>query len=391
MKQVFKNIFLIIFLFFVGFNSYGEINQKITKIHIESSGNNKYEAKFKAYRNGNRQAIKIIADNLGIKDFEAYLIPNKEIKNYFTVTSVDNEVWSEDFYSADIDLKFDIQKLNQLFIKYGPVDQFEKFYEYMVIPVIKKKNTLVIAQPGIEVFDYWGENKDELDKYRLLYLNDLSWLKNINTSQDFQKINFSEIYNSSPVKIYKGLLFVIIEQFNSSIQGKNPYIVVNYVSIFSDNRKDISTDEIEIDSISDKKVLKSCVYQIIHSTINAYGNIRTNIIESDLENQINIEDNRKIYVFNFESYSNSQIYGIKKIMEKFGKVDIVKNTDILYNIKVTTHLNEEEIAEELYENGFSYKIREDGYFLTQEKKRRLDYYVKMWNSRSSKRRKINFV
>lgn len=368
MKHFFKNIFLIIPLLILVFNSYGEMTQKIAKIHIESAGNNKYEAKFKAYRNGCRQAIKIIADNLGIKDFESYLIPNKELKNAFTVTAVDNEIWNEDFYSADVDLDFDLQILNQLFIKYGPMEQSERFYEYIVIPAIKKKNTIMISQPGIEIFDYWNENRMELDKYRLLYPSDLSWLKNINNQTDIAKINFSEIYNSSPMKAYKGLLFVIVEQFNSSTKSRNPYIVVNYLSVYPKNKKDISTEDIEIDNMSQKGGLRPYIYQIIHNTINSYGNLKTSVIENDIENQINIEDDKKVYIFNFEAHDDFKINSIKRIMEKFGKVDIVKNTDILYNIKVTTDLSEEEITEELYEYGFSYKVREDGYFLTKEKK-----------------------
>jgi len=376
MKQLFRNIFLITsFAFVAAFInviastcSFGEIDQKITKIHIESNGNNKYEAKFKAYRNGLRQAAQIIADNVGIKDFEAYLVPNKELKNAFTVISLDNESYNENFYSADIDLKFDIQVLNKLFIKYGPLEQSERFYEYIVIPVIKKKNNLVVSQPGIEIFDYWNKNREELDNYRLLYPKDLSWLKNINNYKDLSKINFNEIYNSSPAKAYKEILFVMIEQFNSSTQSRNPYLVVSYISVSPNNKREVSTHEIEMDSSSYKDGLKSCIYQIIHTTINAYGNIKTNIVENDLENQIKSNEEQKVYVFNFESYDNYQLQKIQKILEKFGKVDIVRNTDILYNIKITTDLSEEEITEELYENGFSYKIREDGYFLTQEKK-----------------------
>ncbi len=376
MKQLFRNIFLITsFAFVAAFInviaitcSFGEIDQKITKIHIESNGNNKYEAKFKAYRNGLRQAAQIIADNVGIKDFEAYLVPNKELKNSFTVISLDNESYNENFYSADIDLKFDIQVLNKLFIKYGPLEQSERFYEYIVIPVIKKKNNLVVSQPGIEIFDYWNKNREELDNYRLLYPKDLSWLKNINNYKDLSKINFNEIYNSSPAKAYKEILFVMIEQFNSSTQSRNPYLVVSYISVSPNNKREVSTHEIEMDSSSYKDGLKSCIYQIIHTTINAYGNIKTNIVENDLENQIKSNEEQKVYVFNFESYDNYQLQKIQKILEKFGKVDIVRNTDILYNIKITTDLSEEEITEELYENGFSYKIREDGYFLTQEKK-----------------------
>jgi hypothetical protein len=377
MNKAFRNIFLIISFGFVAafinliasLCSFGEIDQKITKIHIESIGNNKYEAKFKAYRNGVRQAAQIIADNVGIKDFESYLIPNKELKNAFTIISVDNESYNENFYSADIDLKFDIQVLNKLFIKYGPLEQSERFYEYMVIPVIKKKNNLVVSQPGIEIFDYWNKNREELDNYRLLYPKDLSWLKNINNYKNFSKINFNEIYNSSPKKAYKEILFVIIEQFNSSSQSKNPYIVVSNISVSPEKKNEISTYEIEIEgSSSDKDGLKSCIYQIIHATINAYGNLKTNIIENDLENQIKSNEEQKVYVFNFESYDDRQLQIIQKILEKLGKVDVVRNTDILYNIKITTNLNEEEITEELYENGFSYKIREDGYFLMQEKK-----------------------
>ena len=44
------------------------------RIKILGFKNNKFEAKFKAYRNGFRQAAQIIGDNVGIKDFEAYLI-----------------------------------------------------------------------------------------------------------------------------------------------------------------------------------------------------------------------------------------------------------------------------------------------------------------------------
>lgn len=215
----------------------------------------------------------------------------------------------------------------------------------------------------MEIFSLFEENRTSLENHKLLYPKDFLWLKEVLRYDNFSKTSFDKIYDLSPNKAYKAILFLVIEQFST---GENPYITIEYVSINPENQREVISDVYRA-SNADKNQIRSSIFQIINDSINMYGSTKLSVIDSlESTDQQQIISDEKVYIMNFESYSKNDLNDVVSKIKKFGKVNVIKNTNTMYNLKVTTDLSEEEFADKLYENKLTYRVRKDGLFLIKE-------------------------
>jgi len=342
---------------------YGKNNMvEISDIYIEAHGNNKYEAKIKAHEFGMRRAVLIVADKLGIPSSSIKKIPYIRLKEALYVSWVNNEKETDEAYSAVVNYKYDLYSINKLLLDYGGVTVDNKFYEYLVLPIFKQKNTINIWDETIQWNNKWGKSRNFLEQNKILYPAKNSELIKVIRSDnifDLSYTNFLEIFQ--PILIKKVMLLVC-EYFTDIDTGKS-FMKVDFV-IIEQNHKKIIPFEYQINNI---KEVPHIIDGIIKKTAGDYGKFVDNpakrvdkeesILGENIPTKHLVDDTRTImlnsYIYDDEEFNiiKTKLANIKEIESFTTKHDY----DRKYKIIIVTRSDDFKLAESFYLNGLSFK------------------------------------
>jgi len=342
---------------------YGKNNMvEISDIYIEAHGNNKYEAKIKAHEFGMRRAVLIVADKLGIPSSSIKKIPYIRLKEALYVSWVNNEKETDEAYSAVVNYKYDLYSINKLLLDYGGVTVDNKFYEYLVLPIFKQKNTINIWDETIQWNNKWGKSRNFLEQNKILYPAKNSELIKVIRSDnifDLSYTNFLEIFQ--PILIKKVMLLVC-EYFTDIDTGKS-FMKVDFV-IIEQNHKKIIPFEYQINNI---KEVPHIIDGIIKKTAGDYGKFVDNpakrvdkeesILGENIPTKHLVDDTRTImlnsYIYDDEEFNiiKTKLANIKEIESFTTKHDY----DRKYKIIIVTRRDDFKLAESFYLNGLSFK------------------------------------
>lgn len=359
--------FAIVFTLFLPSQASCSIHE-ISEVFIDSSGNNKYEAKIKANQQGMTRALLLIADSMGIKNTDIADVPYLRLKKVFKPIMILNELSTVDRYNATVTYQYDKASLYQLLIDYGNSNINDMFYEYLVLPVYKQRNFLNIWDKEKRWNDIWASNRPLLNKHKLIYPTKSLVAKKRITPETVFHLTYDDYIEIFPNFMFKKVLVISTEYFTNRKTGEGLMRVDSYLVTHKSNEDKKLESEYPITSPENAT---QNVQSVIDKVVTEYGKLRKNpeiLPQADDQTE---EKEKLPIVMNFEVFNQQDMDLIISKISKIDQIDryvIEHDYDTKYRILIYTEASELELAEGLYLNGLSYKIHGNLYNLIDIKK-----------------------
>ncbi len=357
-KMVMKtyNIFKVILLTAILSNALA-ISSVIPNIHIESQGNNKFEAKIKANKFGMRQSIKLLLDKINVKSFDPEQMTLVDLHKTCKISTIDQEKSADHFYSANVSYACDFEVLKKMLKNHANPEKIESFYNTIVIPVLKKGSKYLIWDKSSSWYKDWRKHNPALAKSKIL-------LSEPNASinpENILKLNYQDIVKAYPNKLFSRASIVICDFFEKN--NTTSYVRIKYKNL-DEQTSNTNVEEYEDLSLNPDN-LSIAFDEIISDFIVKNGNIN-NIEDEDLswlaqEQETSSESitEQAKYTLYLEGYDQYYVADIKAIISKIPEIKHSNfepeglnlwKVELLGNFK-----SEEDFAECLYINGLTYR------------------------------------
>lgn len=368
MANYIKDILIFILILSVSTISKAE-KLEINDIFIEASGNNIHEAKIKANELGMWRSLLLLADKLKLPTNYIKQVPYAKLKSVFSVTEVENEVSLVDRYNATVTYAYDKGRLFSMILEYGGEEINDKFYEYIIIPVFKQRNTMNIWEEDKRWNSIWNDSRRQFENHKIyLPKKNLFLSEKINeqTVLHLDLKDFIKIFNNV---LFKNVMVVTAEFFTDRANYRSIMKVKKFV--FKPNllKPEIIEEEYELKSLDE---IPATVRTFVDKTLNQYGVLRQSIIEEEKKKLIkNTVDEPKPIIMNFDVFNKEELEIVNEKLKRVPQVDrftVTHDYGSKYKIAIYTHADEYELAEGLYLSGLSYKIHGDLYNLIDIKK-----------------------
>jgi hypothetical protein len=344
------------------------LSHEISEIFIEASGNNKYEAKIKAHEQGMYRALLLIAGKLKIPSNSISQISYNELKGVLTQTNIINEISLIEKYSATVSYAYDKAKIYNLLLEYGNSDVNDLFYEALVIPVFKQRNSLNIWDNDKKWNDLWMESRSILNTHKLYYPEKTLYLSNKITPENIDDLTYEDFIEIFHNKLFKKVIIITAEFFTNRRNGASLMQIKKHIRSTYDSEE--VKEEYDLNTWDD---IPHTVDTIIDLLIDDYGMLREKEIEQELD-EGNINDRQEEYkpiIMNFDVFDENELEIVTSKLDKIMLIDhfVVEHDDNdRYKILIYTGSSEYELAEGLYLHGLSYKIHGSSYHLIDVKK-----------------------
>ena len=343
---------------------------EISEVYIDSTGNNKHEAKIKAHEAGMRRALFLIASKLKIPTEGLNKIPYYELKSAFTPKVILNEISLLERYSATVTYCYDKGKLYSLIVKHGDQKINDLFYEFTVIPVFKQRKVMNIWDKDKRWNDLWSNSRQILDTHKIYYPEKTLFLSQKITQENLMSLKYNDFLDIFHTKLFKNVMIVTAEFFTNRITGESSLHVKKYIWTPLSKEAELIEEEHDLSTWDD---IPFVVDLVIDKVIDDHGELRVNMSEDDLDDgHIFMDvDEQKPIIMNFDVFDDDEL---NLVVEKLEKVDQVESFAIehdyntSYKILIYTSADEYQLAEGLYLNGLSYKIHGKLYNLIDIKK-----------------------
>lgn len=361
---------LFLLLVLVGISTVSKAEKlEINDIFIEASGNNIHEAKIKANELGMWRSLLLLADKLKLPTDYIKQVPYAKLKSVFSVTEVENEVSLVDRYNATVTYAYDKGKLFSMILEYGGEQINDKFYEYIIIPVFKQRNTMNIWEEDKRWNSIWNDSRRQFENHKIyLPKKNLFLSEKINeqTVLHLDLNDFIKIFNNV---IFKNVMVVTAEFFTDRTNYRSIMKVKKFVFKPNLPKPEVIEEEYELKSLDE---IPSTVRTFVDKTLNQYGVLRQSIIEEEKKKVVkNIIDEPKPIIMNFDVFNKEELEIVSEKLKRVPQVDrftVTHDYGSKYKIAIYTHADEYELAEGLYLSGLSYKIHGDLYNLIDVKK-----------------------
>ncbi|RTK92731.1 MAG: hypothetical protein EKK61_02960 [Rickettsiales bacterium] len=355
-----------LFIIFTTNNIFAEAHE-ISEVYIESTGNNKYEAKIKAHEQGMLRSLFLLANKLELPTTEIKKIPYADLKEVFKIKKIENELSTIERYRANVTYAYDKAKLFKLLLKYGGADLEYKFNEFIILPVFKQQNILNIWESDKRWNDLWSEARDILNDHKIVYpKKNLFYAEKINEKNLFnlEHEDFINIFNNI---LFKNVMIITAEFFTNRANSQSIMQVKKYIFNLNQSQAQIITEEFEVNTWAD---IAHNVNRVIDQVISEYGELKKYNELTDIINEGDIiykaQAVKKPIIMNFDVFNPSELELIKLKLKKIKQIDefnIEHDYSTRYKVIIHTNVDEYELAECLYLNGLSYRIHGNLYNL----------------------------
>lgn len=357
MKKILSFCVFVLVLFGYCINVHA-LNQ-IRNIYIESDGNNPFEAKIKAHKYGMRQALKLVGNRMGLDRFGQVAVPYNFLTQVFTQIELTQEDSKETFYKAYVSYEYDSEALNKLILAYGPQEIKDKFYEYAVFPILKRKNNLYTTRPNQILLSEWKQYANELKEYKLFYPTNISSLQPIITSKGLNKLTYRDIVDASEEKLFKKAVFVVMEEFAATTSGQS-YVKIDYHVYAPGSHVEDKSNIVYLEDGNHNKSLADVIDTLTSKIIDEYGNFQAHMNALKLQVVEQVEA-KKIEMY-AQIYDKEELNSIKNKLKSSGIKADIKPLDLsehIYQVILYADALDEKLTEALYNNELSYKQHKD--------------------------------
>ena len=359
---------VLLFLLFANSNSFAQ-TQEISDIFIESTGNNKFEAKIKAHEQGMLRSIFLLISKLKLPTDDIKSIPYPKLKSVFTPIFVQNEVSLIDKYSATVTYSYDKEKLYQLILEYGDSKINDQFYEYIIIPVFKQKNIMNIWESDKRWNDKWSQHRASLEEHKIYYPTKNLYLAQKINVNNLLKLNLQEFVNIFHNLLFKNVVIVTAELFTNRKTSETTMQVKKYILKAGNLQPIIMEEEYNLNTQED---IPRTTEIIINKLITNYGILRSNFVDDKaLKENIVKEEVKKPIIMNFDIFDKEELDLLVAKLKKVKEIDrfvVEHDYNTRYKILIYTEVDEYQLAESMYLRGLSYRIHGELYNLIDIKK-----------------------
>ena len=356
----------------------------IPNVHIQASGNNKYEAQVKANKYGIRRCVMLILDRIQNNKtthsqqnaLATYLTSEKvevdikrikftDLKNICKITNIENAKIMASFYEANANYSCDSDSLINTLEKYNYTSNLSSFFNVLVIPVFKEKGKYIPWGNKNSWYKNWEDYKDELALHKALLAKPTSEIN----SDNILNLSYQNISSIYPMELFGRVIIASCDFFQNKGTGKT-YARIKYTTLMpqiasaynkfseikeysnlanSELDKDVNFDDVILDFIEMTDFLPK-------------NDMAETLLDQSSDQRLDISNNDTLtdYVFVLNGYSNKDVKNIKAILQKIAgiqSVQVIENNDKVQKILLTcTFATEKNLAESLYENGLSYNI-----------------------------------
>lgn len=374
MQKLFRLIFRLVIVVTTSFLCICCFSAEVKNIYIESDGNNKFEAKIKAHKYGMRQVMKLMANKMGLDKSGSISVPYDALSKVFRAEEISDEYNDESFYRANVTYSYDNQDLNELILKHAAQDIIDSFYEYIIIPILKRQNHFFVQRPNQVLLSSWRDHIDELKEYRIVYPSNLNDFQTLVSSKKLSNVTYRDIVDLSEIKIFKNVMLVVMEEFAATTSGQS-YVKVDYRILGLLGSHDEKSNIVYLEDGNHKASLADVVNTVASKIIEDYGNFKVHVSNLKLDSNSGIEkrpEPRKVDLYS-EIYSKEEMNSIRNKLKKCNlnfEITRLAESEQAYKITISTYLGDEELTEVLYNNDLTYKKRKekDGLILFEIKK-----------------------
>lgn len=360
---MYKLLFIVWYVCFSCTHALGSAEQ-IFELYTEARGNNPYEAKIKAIDAASKRAFLLLADKFSIKDKNFNNIPAQELNNIFADIEIKNEKEKNQginiLYSATLDVTFLHSQINYLFLKHGSNNTKNRFYEALIIPLLKINNRYIINSDQ-NWLNLWKNSREKLLDNMLLYpYFDNDKIKYKFSPHKIMKYNFEDFLINSPETLYKKVILVVGEYFTERSTGAS-YLNVKNITISNDHNNIIENKKYELPPSIEG--MNNKIEKIIDSYIKKYGRKMPKFIVKERTQQA-LKDNKSDEESKFNKYNFFLTSGytgeFKTIYDKLTKIKEIKDFSInesdnnRIEIILSTKMDILEMARKLYYNNISF-------------------------------------
>ncbi len=338
--------------------------REIADLYIESMGNNTYEAQIKANKTGMYRALLMVADKNGIRPDEIGKIPYQQLKEAFTISSIKNEVRNDGFYAATVNYQYNLQTINKALLKYGSDSVNERFYEYLILPILKQRKVVNIWGNDQEWHKKWETARNMLEYSKIFYPKSSKELAIKVSSQNVFNLSYADFTDIFPAILFKNVMLNVCELFTDSRSGET-VINIKLLLINWDEVRNIKEQQYPIKDI---KEIPYIIDTVITSTIEEYGRYNFASLDLDLEegkgNAEGVEektssaDKPKTLLLNLYAINEGELQIVE---DKLKKVEQIQSFTIThehgrkYKVSIINNGSEFDLAEGLYINGLTFK------------------------------------
>ncbi len=368
MANCIKDVLIFILILSVSSISKAE-KLEINDIFIEASGNNIHEAKIKANELGMWRSLLLLADKLKLPTDYIKQVSYAKLKSVFSVTEVENEVSLVDRYNATVTYAYDKGKLFSMILEYGGEEINDKFYEYIIIPVFKQRNTMNIWEEDKRWNSIWNDSRRQFENHKIYLPKKNLFLTEKINEQTVLHLDLNEFIKIFNNVLFKNVMVVTAEFFTDRTNYKSIMKVKKFVFKPNLPKPEILEEEYELNSLDEIPIT---VRTFVDNTLNQYGVLRQSIIEEEKKKVAkNIIDEPKPIIMNFDVFNREELEIVSEKLKRVPQIDrftVTHDYGSKYKIAIYTHADEYELAEGLYLSGLSYKIHGDLYNLIDIKK-----------------------
>ncbi len=345
---------------------------QISEVIIEGRGNNVYESKIKAQEYGLRRVFLLLTDKWGIHKHKELLplIDYNDLKKIFTPILVTNELSSEKEYKAMITYAYDRVQFIRLLANYKSDYINDLFYNYLVIPVVKRGNKIDVwgnGKTGEQWYNNWNSFRIVLENNKMLYPENSLFIEQKIHEKNLFSLNFEDFLSIFDKSLFKSVMIVVAEYFTNFENNKYILKVKCFLMDFEVINHSLIYEENFI--INNVKDINGIIKRFIDNLIDKYGILRNNTSydSQDLSNNItNAEDLSplqqdltRLVVMYFNVYDQEELSIIEQKIKKVAQIinfSIEKEAESSYKINIYTNHSDYDLAEGLYFNGLSYSI-----------------------------------
>ncbi len=353
-------------LLVINLNSAGAFH--LSEIYIEARGNNKFEAKMRAQNMGSVRAFFLYANKMGFTNDDFSQITYRDVAPTITGTRYLNENMTDNSYSALADYNLNRQAVTEVLYNFATSDSYSKFYECLVLPVMKVGKNLHIWDNKIKWLNSWGTHKEFLAQNQILLLEQNNIYKDHISPALINKITYEDfdlVFPETPIKKF----LVIVAEYFTNLDNGGAYLQVEYREIKPGAVSSI-VKKYDLNSTNNPESTFSDIIERFASENGVRIPVKRNSVENFFEVEKNLFLKQRLHsvTMNILVDDVRQWDRIKSKLDKITEIEkiIIKDqSENNYVVEMKYKNNLESLTKALFEAGMTYTTNKNQYYLTE--------------------------
>jgi hypothetical protein len=342
---------------------------QISDIYIEAKGNNQFEAKIRAQKQGALRAFMLYANKMGLSNEDFDNVTLEDVKVTIERAAYNNEKTTNNSYSALAEYNFNRQIATNIFYNLSSEKYKNKFYECLVLPVMRVGKTNHLWDKSIKWIKAWEDSKELLSQNRVFLLASNNPYKDKIAPQSINNLSYKDFEAIYPDLLIKKFYIVIAELYTNLDTGQS-YLQVEYRDMGIKTTSSI----VKKYNLQSAAFLELTLNEIISKFASDYGGKLQNMDKNSFENIIAKEKERlnqgklNSILMNVETVNLDQWERIKAKLDKINfieKIIIHSQNENNYILEIKYKQNIESLTQALLEVGLTYNIAKNKYYLTE--------------------------